>query len=247
MLRFLRLAGIIVFALFVGFSAHALRLMHQSGELCEPYNSRRKSNITLLVFSGISLGVLGYFEMTRFRRLEQRYRYGRCSHRDDADGAVGDRDASSIYAAPKAVDEWNWRRTRGPSVGKRPRSAPIVFWKPFLQVLSLALPITYGVLAVFQLLSGAAGGAEFILWVSVYSFLALFSVLVAIGVFFVRAWGLTCGYLLAIFNLFIFPLGTVAGLLLLIGLVGSSSDFALAEQEKRRKGRRRMEPLLDQV
>lgn len=247
MLRVLRVCGIVVFALFVGISANALRSMHESGELFERYCSRRKPNITLLLFSGISLGVLGCYELTRFRRMEQRRGYGGFHYQDDADNVVDDFDTTSIYAAPKKVDEWQGRRPRVSPPRRKPRAEAIGVWEQLLRVLCVAFPLVYMALLAFLFLAGSAGGSEFTLLISAFSFLTLFSTVVAVGVFCKQLWGLTCGYLLALFNLIIFPYGTVGGLFLLMGLVGASSAFADTALEKRRQLRRKTEPLFDRA
>ena len=59
MLRVLRILGIVVFAVIVGISANNLWDMHQTGELTERYNSARKANVTMLVFSIMAVVGLG--------------------------------------------------------------------------------------------------------------------------------------------------------------------------------------------
>ncbi len=71
MLRMLRILGIVVFASMIGFSANSLRKMHESGELLDKYNSQRKADITLLGVSFLAISALGYFEVSRVRRLGQ--------------------------------------------------------------------------------------------------------------------------------------------------------------------------------
>ena len=85
MLRIIRVIGIVIFALLIGLSANALTEMYESGQLLEKYNSARKSNITLLGISVLALAILGYFELTRGRRLAARRGYGGKSYNSDSE------------------------------------------------------------------------------------------------------------------------------------------------------------------
>ncbi len=124
MLRVIRIIGIVVFALLVGFSGNSLREMHENGELMERYNSGRKANITLLSVSVVGVVALSWFELVGARRRGKRPGYGVRHYREEKAETPSDQDVTSIYSAPKSVDEWKSRRSsrgrpRGSSRGKR--------------------------------------------------------------------------------------------------------------------------------
>ena len=244
MLRMLRIVGVVLFTFLVGLSANSLMEMHESGVLLEKYNSQRKADITLLVFSFIALGGLGYFELDRFNRASRRRTY--------ADGPVSEErfeqtaglDSTSIYAAPQTVDKWEGRRTRG-SKSRHKTSKEIGYlWLSLLKVICIFLPLSYLGLMVFNLLSGRIDSRLNNLLLFLFGGLLLLSLVTLVGVMAKKSWGLSLGYILALCNLLIFPIGTVFGLFLMIGLVGASPIFAeVATTRRREQRRRRADPL----
>jgi hypothetical protein len=241
MLRLIRIIGILVFALMVAFSAASLKKMYENGKLMERYNNDRRANITLLAVSTLALGVLGFFELTRHRRIAARKGYGRSRYTDKkkADVIPESVDPTNIYAAPRTADAWNGRKTRTPRSHNQPRETGDI-WFGLLRICCMALPLFYVALLALHLI-GAGGGSDSRWVLSVaWTFMALFSALAAFGIHGKKAWGATAGYVLAICNLVIFPWGTAFGLFLLIGLVGSSECFAEIAREKRTAGRKKM-------
>lgn len=233
MLRLLRIVGIVVFALLLALSANNLEKMHKNGELLERYNSDRKANITLVTLSVIVVGILGYFELTRHRRLQERRGYG-SAHRtgkEPVDSGEA-KDAADIYAAPKTIDDWQGRKARSPRSRHQQSADVAVSWMKLLRICCVVLPVLY-IGMLFIILS--KGQSE--LLVAVFAGMAAFSTIVLFGIIAKRIWGLTLGYLLAVFNLLIFPYGTAAGLFLLVGLVGATPLFALKDHQRRRYSR----------
>ena len=112
-------------------------------------------------------------------------------------------------------------------------------WMGLLRLCCVLMPVAYLVQLVLHLLRPAEDAA--VAWVlpAVFASLMLLSMIVAIGVFAKKAWGMSSGYLLAICNLMVFPVGTAIGMFLLMGLVGSSVEFAIPAREKRRQARRK--------
>jgi hypothetical protein len=91
-----------------------------------------------------------------------------------------------------------------------------------LRILSATLPFFYAaVLAVID----THGVAETVgVWVFAFICLlvAVLSILFAVSVFMETTWGLVMGYLLAMLNLIVFPIGTGVGIFLLVLLLGAS-------------------------
>lgn len=241
MLRGLRILGIIVFALLVTFSANTLKSMHESGALMDRYNHGRKANITLLAISVLAVGTLGWFELLSMRRRLIRRAYGERRYTDKREGEqVEGLDSTSIYASPETRDEWKVRRS-SKSRQHRPRMADLKdqasFWMGLTRLCCVIMPILYLSLMGVRLINMDPTQEAAWLIPTGLGVLGAFSLIVAIGVFGLKTWGLSVGYVLAICNLVIFPYGTALGLFLLIGLVGSSSEFVLSQREKRRSKR----------
>lgn len=242
MLRMLRIIGVVLFAFLVGLSANSLREMQESGALLEKYNSQRKADITLLVFSFMALGGLGYFELDRFNRASRRRTYADGPVPEEPENAEG-LDSASIYAAPQTVERWGGRRTRSSKphtsksrnkVIKDDRSIRLIL----LKVMCMVLPVLYLGLMMFNLMSDHEDTMLDILLPSLFGGLLLLSLATLIGVMAKKLWGLKLGYILALFNLLIFPTGTIAGLFLIMGLVAASSVFAeFAMTRRRNQGR----------
>lgn len=236
MLRALRIIGILVFALLVGLSAHRIQELYTSGKLFEQYNSERKANVTLLAFSVVGLGLLGFFELTRAKRLETRRGFAPVEESDEPvdDGL----DTANIYSSPESPDKWEGRRIRTSSDRHREPRKSEDFWLGLLRILSFSTPLVYTSLLVVCL-SGqwVPLAVPLILLNGILGFMLVFSLVSAIGIMRKKTWGIKTGYAIAIIHLLFFPVGTAAGLILLIGLVGAAPVMILSPREQRREER----------
>ncbi|MEA2069020.1 MAG: hypothetical protein U9P12_07460 [Verrucomicrobiota bacterium] len=241
MLRALRVIGIIVFAVLVGIAANTLWKMHETGELLEAYNSSRKTNVTLIVFSLVALGTLGYFELAYVNRLGARRGYGSDRQaKGEGKDVVDSLDTTSIYAAPKTMDAWQGRRSHSSKSRHRRQKEPTTVWMGLLRICCVLMPFVYvGLLGIN--LAKVAGHATKAAWLlpSIFAGMTLVSIIASIGILTRKTWSMGIGYLLAMCNLMIFPVGTALGLFLLMGLVGASSEFASPDRERRRAARRK--------
>jgi len=228
MLSVIRLVGIVIFAVILGLAANSLREMHDDGTLFNQYNSERKSSITLLAVSVVALVSLGSFEMKEMGKHNTSKRFGDRRYTESKTEEVAPIKTSSIYAAPQSVDEWKERRISA-SPSRRHRHKVAMDhpedWLRLLQLICAALPAFY--ITIFAVLYAQGVGQSLGPWVftSICACFIGLNIFTAIGVFRTKAWGLSMGYLLAILNLVIFPVGTIIGLILLISLVGSSAQF----------------------
>ena len=233
-MRILRVAGIIAFAVIIGYAANSLYTMYEAGSLFDGYNSQRADKIALLAISFLSMGVLGYIEVMGMRNEPEYHGFGGKHYREDRGEVIEGKQVTSIYTAPKTVDPWQGRREIE-SRRYNPSKEACELWLDVVRVFCTILPFAYMVVCVAIWMSGNPHGQEYWVLPALFSSLALISVVVAIGVFRMKKWGLSLGYLLAIINLVIFPYGTVVGLLLLIGLAGASPAFASHHVKFRRK------------
>lgn len=234
MLRAVRIMGLVVFAFLVGLSGNSLWKMHETGELMEQYNSRRRADLTLLVFSIGAVGALGYFELLRLLSQREKRGYGGMRYPEQAEKRVEGVDTSNIYSAPKTIDAWQGHRIRTSKSRHKQRFDASGIWLVLLRIICLALLTAYLALLVLQVLKGTSGSLLVTLY---FALLSTLSLVVALGVFSRRMWGLAAGYVLCIGNLVVFPLGTVAGLLLLMGLVGATPCFMPTDQKRRKPGK----------
>ena len=232
-MRVLRIAGIIAFALIIGYAANSLYTMYEAGSLFEGYNSQRADKIALLAISFLSMGVLGYIEVRGVRKEPEDYGFGGTHYREDP-GEVIEGKLACIYTAPKTVDPWQGRREIE-SRNYNPSKVAYEHWLDVVRVFCAILPFAYMVVCTSIWMSGNPHGQEYWVLPTLFSSLSLLSLIVAIGVFCMKKWGHSLGYLLAIINLVIFPYGTVIGLLLLIGLVGAAPAFSSHNVKFRRK------------
>lgn len=241
MLRMLRITGIVIFAMLVGIAANNLWKMYENGNLTERYNSARKANITMMVFSVVAVGALGFFELSRIRRYSSRRGYGGARYTEDKEEQPKEEglDSTSIYSAPPTIDAWQGRRTRSSKSRSKQKMEKSSIWMGLLRVCCVLMPLIYGGLLARNLLASSVTSE--LAWVlpAVYGWMVLLSAITAIGLMAKKTWGITLGYVLAICNLMIFPLGTALGLFLIMGLVGASAEFAVPEREKRRAARRK--------
>jgi hypothetical protein len=232
-MRVLRVAGIIAFAVIIGYAAYSLYAMYEAGSLFDSYNSQRTDKIVLLVISVLSMGVLGYIEVMRLRNEPEYQGFGGRHYREDRREVLGN-ETASIYAAPKTIDPWQGRR----EMAERPvipSKEVYEHWLDVVRVFCAILPFVYMAVSVSIWMTGYPHGQEYWVLPALFSSLTLISLLVAVGVFRMKKWGLSLGYLLAILNLVIFPYGTVIGMLLLIGFAGAAPAFASYNVKFRRK------------
>jgi len=233
-MRVLRIAGIIAFAVIIGYATNSLYKMYESGSLFDSYNSQRADKIALLAISVLSMGVLACMEILGSRNESEYSAFGRKHYQEDRGEIITGKETTSIYTAPKTVDPWKDRRT---SVSRIDPSSKALYdhWLHVVRILCAVLPVAYMVVCASILMSSNPRGQEYWVLPALFSSLALISLLVAVGVFRLKKWGLSLGYLLAVVNLVIFPYGTIVGLLLLIGLAGASPAFTVYESKVRRK------------
>lgn len=232
-MRVIRIIGIIAFALIIGYAAYSLFSMYESGSLFETYNNQRADKIALLVISFLSMGVLGYIEVMGSRNEPKHRGFGGRHYREERGEVIEGKQAASIYTAPRTVDPWRGREVESRPIS--PSKESYEYWLDVVRVFCAVLPLAYMLVSTYVWMSGSPRGQEFWVVPTLFSTLTLLSLVVAIGIFRMKKWGLSLGYLLAIFNLIIFPYGTVVGLLLLIGLVGASPAFESYNVKFRRR------------
>ncbi len=113
---------------------------------------------------------------------------------------------------------------RSRSMKKDPNAEPEMaqIWMMVLRVFSVALPFAYA--GIFAVVDTRPFLQTLGIWVfaSICLLLAVLAILFAVSVFIEGTWGWVTGYLLAIMNLIVFPVGTGVGLVLLLLLFGAS-------------------------
>ena len=237
MLRLLRITGILFFAVLIGITASRLQDLYEAGTLFERYNSQRKADITLLIVSTLGVGILGFFEFIRTRLRLERHGYG--SEKKDKEAVSEGLDTTNIYSAPETIEDWRGRRTRASKSRHRQRMDPAAFWMGLLQVYCVILPVAYLCMLIVYLLSWLPRGTGHLALSILLPVLLLSSLLTSFGLLKKKLWGMYFGYAIAIFHLLIFPVGTVAGVLFLVVLVGVTSEFAIPSRERRRQALRK--------
>jgi hypothetical protein len=238
MLRIFRVAGILFFALLIGFSANNLWKMHESGELFEKYNSNRKTNITILASSIVMVGIFGAFELTRTRRMTERRGFGEAHYSEEEPVEDEVQDIANIYASPETQDVWNRRRRSSHRPSHKQNVELANIWMGLLRFCCVIIPAYYVFKLTMLFRLGFSGQPDE--WVSLAGFgvISVCSFIMALGIGLKRMWGYTWGYLVAIMNLVVFPIGTGFGLFMLVGLVGAAPLFIVPEKKRQRKARR---------
>lgn len=242
--RFLRISGILLFAALIGFATSRLYEQYDAGTLFERYNSQRKADITLLAVSICGFATIGFFGFVRPRRRLEQPGFGVMAIKKELEGQEPVVDApgsTNIYAAPEAIDEW-----QGPGRMRvmKPRMSFEIsgLWIRLLRVYCGVLPVIYLYTLVNYLFFWLPSGAGNLVLSILFPVLFLGSVLASIGILRRKKWGLKFGYAMAIFHLLVFPVGTAAGLVMMVGLMGASSEFTLPKRRhlgKARKTKRR--------
>ena len=229
MLRGMRVVGIITFAGLTAWSAYSIRSMYRTGELYEEYNTDDRAMTALLAFSVIGLGGLGYLEAFCALRASRKRGF-RCPepHEDEVDGT----DTTSIYCAPKSVDDWasKQRRTKPRNRGVQVEFSQV--WMRFLKFGAFCLPLVYSLLLAFRWDSLGAETSLDWLFRGYLITLLVCSAIAAVGIMHSRIWGQVYGYVLSVLNLLLFPYGTAIGLILLISLVGAAQWLDTIKRRK---------------
>lgn len=240
MVRVLYISGMVFFAVLIGDTAHRLQGLYHEGTLFEQYNSERRAAITLLAVSSLGLATLCVIQVVRLRRRFEHHSFA--SMDKEQEPVVDGTESTSIYAAPKAVDEWQDRglRIRKPS---RRQSLEIVgLWMGILRIYCGVLPVIYSYTLLNYLFLWLPSGAGNWIYSILFPVLLLGSVLTSVGILRKKTWGIKFGYAMAIFHLLIFPFGTAAGFVMLIGLMGATSEFSAPRRSRhpvRRKAKRK--------
>ena len=237
MLRILRIAGILFFALMIGVSANTLWTMNESGELFEKYNSRRKSNITIFGTSILAVGILGAFELSKARSRTPYQGFSRPQDDQDNRPAAATR-TTDIYAAPEHSDEWGSRKVYS-RPGYKHSIDLVVMWMALLRIFCFVLPTLYLVLLVAYMMQSDTIDPKYWVQVGVLGVMALVAFIAATGLCLQKTWGYTLGYVVAIINLLYFPYGTGLGLIVLVALVGAAPLFTVSDKDRRRAKRKK--------
>lgn len=234
MLRSLRIIGIIVFAFLIGLSTYFLQQINRSGALLEGYSSAWRSSVTLLVFSVIGFSLSGYIEM---HLLRERRPYRIRSSDEGATVPVrAGANSGNIYSAPKTREKWQGHRSRTSKRNHLKSHQSTLFWLRLLRLISFSTPVAYIFLFIICL-TGPSNGLPMLC--GIYGFMLVLSLVSVAGIMGGEAWGLVLGYAIALIHLFAFPAGTVAGLILLVSLVGATPWFVLSSSEQRREVRKK--------
>lgn len=238
MVRLLYISGMIFFAVLIGDAAHRLQGMYESGTLFEEYNSERRSTITLLAASSFGLAALCVIEVVRLKRGSRRFPVFTAVNKGQQAPTASESKSRSIYTAPEAVDEWMDRRNHIRKPSRRQRMEIIGLWMGILRVYCGILPVVYTYTLVNYLFFWLPAGAGNLVLSILFPVLMLGSILTAVGILRRKTWGIKFGYAMAIFHLLIFPVGTAAGFVMLIGLMGATAEFAPSRRKRLRNARK---------
>lgn len=237
MVRLLYISGMVFFAVLIGDTAHRLQEMYKAGTLFDQYNSERKAAITLLAVSSCGLGTLCLIEIVRLRRRFDHSGVAAWLEKEpEPEPELGDPAATSIYAAPQSIDEWpeRERQLRIRKTDRRRNLGINTLWMSVLRVYCGVLPVIYTyTLLNYLFLWLPSGGGDVALSI-LFPLLLLGSVLTTVGILRRKPWGIKYGYAMAIFHLLLFPVGTAAGFVMLIALMGASSEFTTPRRRVRR-------------
>ena len=237
MLRRFRISAILLFAVLIGIAVGRLQEQYRDGILWDQYNSQRKSDVTLLVVSIMSVASLAVFEKSHSKRHLKQRRFGVLTV--DEESPAENLGSNSIYSAPEVLDQWQGRRV---SAKPKPRHNFRIsgFWLGLLRIYCVVLPLVYLYTMLDYLIRWLPSGGGHLVWTIFFPVFLSLSVLTSVGFFRKKLWVMKCGYPVAIFHLLLFPIGTIAGLLLLAGLVGASPEFTRSARKHRREMRKRL-------
>ena len=237
MWRMLRVCAILICAVVLGCSVHLLVTLHQTDRVFADY----QSNLVYILGALVLLSILIVLEVhhTRskvYRKLRQRSR-----HHDSRSGesAIG---RENFYSVNAPQDVWDVKRRSRNKTHSSRRADPLNVAQSRvrgIKVLGLVLPVLYLSVLVY-LFFGNDGALLWNGWLAITFYSALFGVaaIFAIGAWLEQEWTITCGYLLAVLNMGFFPVGTVAGLVLVVVMIGATSSFAHLTYERKRSQRR---------
>ncbi|MDF7799769.1 hypothetical protein P4C99_09850 [Pontiellaceae bacterium B1224] len=110
-----------------------------------------------------------------------------------------------------------------------------MIWMRCLQVLCAVYSVVYLVLLSLNLMQAYESSWVAILLSSVFVILFFLSIVTTVGICGRKTWDMMLGYVLVVYNLLIFPYGTAAGLILMMGLVGASPVFGVSAASARLK------------
>jgi hypothetical protein len=237
----------VFFAILIGDSAHRLNDLYEAGILFAPYSSESKAAATLLAVSCFGLATLCFLEMLRIKR-HFRPRAGVSFGGDIQKKPTSTELASTnIYSAPQTVDEWEERLPRigFPKARRQPWFEIAGLWMSLLRIYCGVLPVVYTYTLLNYLFLWIPSGADTLVLSVLFPLLLLGSLLTAAGILRRKSWGVKFGYAVAVFHLLLFPLGTAAGFVMLIALLGSTSEFEVVRRRRvnrriRRKVKRRI-------
>lgn len=237
MLRRFRISAILLFAILIGIAVGRLQEQYKEGILWDQYNGQRKSDVTLLMVSVMSVAALVVFEKVHSKRHLKQRRFGVVTV--DEESPAENVGSDSIYSAPEVLDQWQGRRV---CAQVKPRRIFRIngFWIGLLRIYCVVLPLVYLYTMVDYVIRWLPTGAGHLVWTIFFPVFLLLSALTSVGFFRKKSWGMNCGYAVAIFHLLIFPIGTIAGLLLLAGLVGAAPEFTRSARKHRREMRKRL-------
>jgi hypothetical protein len=246
MVHVLYIVGMVFFAFLIGDSAHRLNELYEAGTLFAPYSSESKAAVTLLALASCCLAALCFLELLRIRR---HFRppvgipFGKEPGRASTEEAAV---STNIYSAPSTVDEWEDRLPYLGTKSRRPSWYEITgLWMSLLRIYCGVLPVVYTYTLINYLFLWLPSGAGSLVLTVVFPVLLLGSVLTSVGILRRKGWGVKVGYAVAIFHLLLFPLGTAAGFVMLIALLGCTSEFEVVRRRRvnrriRRKVKRRI-------
>jgi hypothetical protein len=233
----LKIIGVVVFSVLIGVAANRLLSLYSSGELFDQYNSQRKTNITLLIFSMIGLATLGYFEYLKAKLRHKRRGYVPMKV-EERKPLPEDPKVASIYSAPDTLDKWDGRKTRNSRSRHSDGFEMTHLWMRVLRIYCAVLPVIYLYALVEYLVNWLPYGMGNLFLTVLLITLFVLSVMTSVGVLRKRLWGVHYGYAIAIFNLLIFPIGTAAGLIMLVALAGVAPEFLAEARTRRRQARK---------
>jgi hypothetical protein len=227
-------------AVLVGDAGNRLWKLYEAGTLFEQYNSERKTALTLLAVFGVGLATLCILEVVRIKRRVGPFRP--LPRRDPAAPATDEPASTSIYTAPKVVDAWQDRREGSVMITSSRRMVLPMFqsfsmirmWMSILRIYCGVLPVVYTYTLLNYLILWLPNGAGNIVLTILFPLLMLGSVMTSTGILRKKRWGMYAGYAMAVFHLLIFPFGTAAGFVMLIALLGATSEFSVPRRRIRR-------------
>jgi len=233
MRRLLCITGLLFFAVLIVDTASRLQGLYREGTLFEQYNSQRKADITLFTVSVCGLVALGYIEFIRPRRRVGRPGFVSMAKGQEEPAGTDGSASDSIYSAPEAIDEWQGRLPGMSKLRNRPKWKISGLWMGVLRVCCGVLPVVYLYTFLDYVFTWLPIGAGHLGLSILFPVLLLGAVLTSVGILRKKKWGMNVGYAMAVFHLLIFPIGTAAGFVMLMGLVGATSEFASPTRRRR--------------